>query len=138
MAEPTLSAFLEQALVADLEPILKEHGIESVEACCNLSKVELQQFGIKVGPRNRLLRAIQDLHVSGRGSSAELARGNSAAVAAAEPEAVTAAAEAEAAEAAAEPAASAEAGTEAAETADAPPGPAAAETTEKAVRLRPA
>ena len=28
MAEPTLSAFLEQALVADLEPILQEHGIE--------------------------------------------------------------------------------------------------------------
>ena len=97
MAETqSLSAFLEAAMVIDLEPLLRQNGIGTVHACSLLSKEKLKELGVKVGPRNRLIKAAQDMQES-RGSAE--ASGVAAGVAEAATAPKTAAAEAEVAEA---------------------------------------
>jgi len=68
MAEAqSLSAFLEAAMVIELEPLLLQNGVDTVHACCLLSKEKLKELGVKVGPRNRLIKAAEGLQES-RGS----------------------------------------------------------------------
>ena len=96
MAETqSLSAFLEAAMVIDLEPLLRQNGIDTVHACSLLSKEKLKQLGVKVGPRNRLIKAAQDMQES-KGSAE--ASGVAAGVAEAATAPKTAAAEAVVAE----------------------------------------
>mgnify|MGYP001288689727 CR=1 FL=1 len=97
METESLSAFLE-GLELDNESIrlLQQHGIDTVHACCLLGKETLKELGVKVGPRNRLIKAAQ-----GKQESRDLAEASDVAAEVTEAAAAPkiAAAEAEVAEA---------------------------------------
>ena len=95
MAEAqSLSAFLEAAMVIDLEPLLLQNGVNTVHACCLLSKEKLKELGVKVGPRNRLIKAAEGMQESrGSGEASSMAAEEVSAPKAAAAEAVVVEAE---------------------------------------------
>ena len=61
-------------MVIELEPLLLQNGVDTVHACCLLSKEKLKELGVKVGPRNRLIKAAEGLQESrGSGEASSMA-----------------------------------------------------------------